>query len=42
VEIIDTLLGFRPAPSASRVAQHDVDANGFWDAGDVASFNVTK
>ncbi|MCC6546347.1 hypothetical protein IT570_04185 [Candidatus Sumerlaeota bacterium] len=41
-EIIDTLLGLRPAPSSARVAQHDTDANGFWDAGDVASFNLAR
>ncbi|MEO8376089.1 MAG: hypothetical protein ABI579_00325 [Candidatus Sumerlaeota bacterium] len=42
LEIIDKLLGFPPVQTAQRVAQHDSDGNGFWDAADVASFNAAK
>ncbi len=39
-EILDTLLGYRPAPTSGRVAMGDSDGNGFWDIADVIAFNI--
>lgn len=39
-EVIDTLLGFRPAPNPARLAQGDLNSDGFWDAADIIGFNL--